>query len=282
MRVFFDVPFESKGVRRVALQLAMHLPENMEIVTDPYSADLSVIHVVGRHDHNIKRAQDYANLGHKYAVIQYVLGSCRNPDPLDWIDFWNGAKTVWSYYDLHQWALLLYHAPLGVNTEKFYKEDVEKKYLVGTMGIDPNNECFNEVRLACFKAGGKMIHIGKKYVEDPIVDFAENVTDDELRHIYNQCTWFSALRRKDGFEIPALEAILCGAKPIVFDTLNYRQWYNNLAQFIPESTVGDTVRSLAKILSKTTPLVTDSEIEEVKERFDWKTIVEGFWARCQI
>ena len=282
MRVFFDVPFESRGIRRVALQLAMYLPEDIEIATDPRSADLTVIHVVGRHDHNVERAQDYVNLGHKYAVIQYVLNSCRNPDPEDWVDLWNGAKVVWSYYDLHKWCPTLYHAPLGVLSDKFYKKDVEKKYLVGTIGSEPNSECFNEVRLACFNAGGRMLHIGKKFAEDPIMDCVENVSDDELRYYYNQCKWFSSLRKDDGFEMPALEALLCGVRPIMFDTINYRQWYNNFAKFIPERTVGDTVRNLKKILVTEPDVVTNEEITEIKERFDWKTLVEGFWNRCRI
>ena len=126
-----------------------------------------------------------------------------------------------------------------------------------------------------------MVHVGKRFAEYPIIDFVENITDDELRTIYNQCQWFSVLRRADGFEMIGLEALLCGVRPIMFDTINYRRWYNNYAKFIPEKTVGDTVRDLIRVLAEEPQEVTDSEIEEIKERFNWKTIIEGFWNRCR-
>jgi len=281
MRVYLNASWFSRGINRVIFELYRYMPDDFVIADDPDSADLVVLHINGRHDQNVQRAQKIKSLGHKYAVIQYVLASCRNPDPLEWADLWDDAKVVWSYYDLHKWIPLLYHAPLAALPDKFYREDVEKKYLIGTMGVDPKSECFNEARLACFKAGGKMVHVGKKFTEDPIIDFVSEIDDDELRTIYNQCQWFSVLRRADGFEMIGLEALLCGVRPIMFDTINYRRWYNNFAKFIPEKTVGDTVRDLTEILKGEPSEVTDDEIAEVKVRFDWKTIIEGFWNRCR-
>ena len=280
MRVFLNAHWYSRGINRVIFELYKYLPEDFVIADDPESADLVVLHINGRHDHNLIRAQKVKDARHRYAVIQYVMKSCRNPNPEEWADLWDDAQVIWSYYDLKKWIPDMYHAPLGV-TDKFYKEDVEKKYLIGTMGTEPKSECFNEARLACFKAGGRMLHIGKKFAEDPIIDFVDNVPDDKLRTLYNQCKWFSVLRRADGFEIIGLEALMCGVRPIMFDTPNYRQWYNDYSKFIPEKSVGDTVRDLTKVLQGEPSVVTDSEIEEVRERFDWKPIIEGFWDKCR-
>jgi hypothetical protein len=283
MRTFLAVSFPSFGVSRVVIQLEKYLPSDFTIANDPTSADLTVLHVIGRHDHNLERAKRILDAGHQYAVIQYSLKSTRNPDPKDWLELWNNAKVVWSYYDLRQYIPNMYLSPLGVNAEIFYKENgVEEKYLLGTNanGSCYQAECIGEARLAVH-GRGRMLHIGEPFGSDPSVDSFKNVSDDKMRQFYNQCRWFSALRRKDGFELVAAEALLCGTRPILFDTPNYRQWFDGLAKFIPESSVGDTVRNLIKILKGEARPVTDEEIAEVKERFNWESIARGFWERCR-
>ena len=283
MRVYFNAPWFSRGINRVIFELERYLPDDFVIADDPGSADLVVFHINGRHDHNLARVKSVMNNGHKYAIIQYVLKSCRNPKPEEWYDIWGGARVVWSYYpDLEKHCPNLYHAPLAALPDKFYREPkTKKKYMLGTMGVDPKSECFGEARLAVFNAGGKMIHVGKKFAEDPVITYADGVSDDELRHIYNQCQWFSVLRRADGFEMIGLESLLCGTRPILFDTPNYRQWYSETGRFIPESSVFDTVIDLTNILKGKPDPVRDDEIEFIKERFDWKTIIDEFWRRCR-
>ena len=284
MRVFLAVSFPSFGVSRVALQLEKYLPSDFVITNDPVSADLTVLHVIGRHDHNLERAKRILDAGHKYAVIQYALKSTRNPDPKEWVGFWAGAKVVWSYYNLKAYVPGMYHAPLGTSPGIFYQEpDTPKNYLLGTnaSGSCYQAECIGESRLAVFRAGGRMLHVGESFGSDPSVDHFENVSDDEMRHFYNQCRWVSALRRKDGFELIAAEALLCGVRPIMFDTPNYRQWFDGLAHFIPEASVRDTVRNLTKLLQGKERPVTEAEILETKRRFSWPLILQGFWERCR-
>ena len=283
MRVFFDVPFESRGIRRIAFQLAKYLPDSIEIATDPRSADISVIHVIGRRDHVLEQSKDYLNLGHKYAVIQYVLNSCRNPKPSDWAELWNNAKVVWSYYDLKKHIPNMYHAPLAADPLMFFPEQQEKKYLIGVNSNSVKSydtECIGELRLATFRANKTMLYIGDPFGTDPNVEIKTNNSDNEMRLLYSQCHWFSALRRKDGFEMVAVEALLCGVRPIMFDTLNYRQWFDGLAEFISEDTPQNTARQLQQILSGNPKPVTNTEIEETKRRFNWQKIIEGFWKQC--
>jgi len=284
MRVFLAVSFPSFGVSRVAMQLEKYLPSDFVITNDPVSADLTVLHVIGRHDHNLERAKRVVDAGHKYAVIQYTLKSTRNPDPKDWVEFWSGAKVMWSYYDLKKYIPDMYHAPLGTNPDIFYQEpDTPKNYLIGTnaSGSCYQAECIGEARLAVFRAGGRMLHIGEPFGSDPSVDHFENITDDQMRHFYNQCSWYSALRRRDGFEMIAAEALLCGVRPIMFDTPDYRHWFDGLAKFIPETSVGETVRNLTKVLKSEIEPVTKEEIKATKKRFNWETIARGFWERCR-
>lgn len=279
MNVYFDLPNESRGMGRVRDYLNKYLPASMTRVGNPDEADLVVIHVNGRHDHRVRQAEKITKSGRRYAVIQYVLQSCRNPDPRDWMWFWTQAKVTWSYYDLRPYTWNCYHAPLAADPDVFYKVNANKEYLVGTLGKDYPKECVGETRLAAFKLG-RTVHIGPEFIKDPNNDTFADLTDDQVRSIYNQCKWFSVLRREDGFEMPGLEAALCGVRPIMFDTPNYRQWYDGIAEFIPEEEPGKVVSSLKRLFAKEPRPVTDDEITEIKRRFDWAKIIGKFWERC--
>jgi hypothetical protein len=280
MNVFFDLPNKSRGMGRVVDNLDKYIPASLTRVSDPDEADLTVIHVNGRHDHRTIQARKITESGRKYAVIQYVLQSCRNPNPLDWLELWGGAVCMWSYYDLREYCPGMYLAPLAAAPDVFHTESVNKEYLVGTLGRDYKKECVGETRLAAFKLG-RTVHIGPEFIKDPNNDTFQNLTDDQVRNVYNQCQWFSVLRREDGFEMPGLEAALCGVRPIMFDTPNYRQWYDGIAEFIPEDNPSKVVGSLKNLLAHEPRPVTDAEIAEIKTRFDWKQIAEEFWNRCQ-
>lgn len=277
MNIYYDIKFKSYGINRVISALSESLPENIIRTTNPSDADLIVLHVIGRNKHVTKYARQLKEEGKEYVAIQYSLESTRNPDPKDWEYLWNNAKFVWSYYDLEKYISNFYHAPLASNPKIFYKEDQIKKYNVGTNGNCYKEECVGENQLATWQMGGQALHVGEKFNSDPIVTYMTNVTDDELRVLYNSCKYFSCLRRKDGFEIVAIESLLCGTRPVMFDTPNYRQWFDGLAEFIPEASVGETVGNLKHLFKKELRPVTDEEILEVKRRFNWKTIMGGFW-----
>jgi len=277
MKTYLKPNTNSFGINRVSKSLSDNLSSGFEIVDSPEDAELIVIHVTGRNEHTTKYAKELLQQGKQYVVIQYVLQSSRNPNPKDWVELWNGAKFVWSYYDLKKHISNFYHAPLGVNTQTFYRMSAEKKYTVGSMGNYYRDEAIGEVQLALWQMGGNGVHIGENFNRNPIIFYTENVSDDDLRILYNQCKYFSALRRKDGFEIPIAEALLCGVRPVVFDTPNYRQWYDGLVEFIPEASVSETVGNLKHLFKRDPRPVTEEEIEEVKKRFNWKIITKGFW-----
>jgi len=280
MNVYYDRP-NSRGIGRVIDNLEKYIPKDITL-SSREDADIIVLHVVGRNIHITAEAQEILKQGKKYVVIQYAWKSTRNPEASDWKLLWDNAHLVWSYYDLKKYVGNFYHAPIAADPNIFYKQEEEKKYMVGTLGDIKcyKVECFGEVHLAAYYQMGKVIHVGQPFNHDPIVDFIKDISDDDLRKIYNQCKWFSALRRKDGFELPAVEAILCGTRPIMFDTPNYRQWFDGLVEFIPEGSVGDTVFRLSKLFKSRNNPVTDSDIIEVKKRFNWEIIAKGFWERC--
>lgn len=279
MRVFFDVGFQSNGVGRVALQLAKYLPADCEIATGPETADLTILHVVGRHDHTARAVRRIKEQGHDYAIIQYVLESCRNPRPRDWQAIWDGARVVWSYYDLKQFIPGQYHAPLASDPEVFSPMEAEKKYIIGENGENYKAESLAEVRMAAFGLG-RVLHVGPEFAADPNVTALHNITDLQFRQAYNECQRFAALRRKDGFEIIAVESLLCGVRPVMFDAPRYRCWFDGLAEFIPEGSPAEVVLNMKRLLKNSSNPVTGDEIEETKSRFNWERIIRGFWERC--
>jgi hypothetical protein len=282
MKAFYEVTFPSWGIARVAFQLAKFAPPQITAASDPDAADLLVLHVMGRRDHMLHWAKEMLANGKKYAVIQYVLQSSRNPDPKDWQELWKNAVCVWSYYDLHAYmGDNFYHAPLAADPAKFFPQpDVPKKYLVGTNGADYARECVGELRLAAWRAGGKTVHMGQKLNDDPNVDYFKDITDEEIARLYNACWYWGALRRKDGFELPCVEALFCGVRPIVFDTPNYHQWFDGLAEFVPELDSEKLTMKLERLFKNGTNLLSPAEVAEANERFNWQRIITGFWQRC--
>ncbi len=283
MKTYFEVGFPSWGVGRVAFQMAKYLPKEIEQAGDPGSAKFTVLHVIGRRDHMLNTAKKIIAEGNQYAVIQYALQSTRNPNPKEWLELWNHAKVVWSYYDLQKYTSHnFYHAPLAADPNVFYPMNIDKKYIIGANGDDYARECVGEVRLAAWETQKRVAHVGNKLTDDPNVDYFKNITDDELRKVYNSCQWWASFRRKDGFEMPAVEAMMCGVRPIVFDTPNYKQWFNGLAEFVPEVD-SEKLSVILKHMLKSEPKpLSPEEVIEVKNRFSWGKIIKGFWERCMI
>ena len=277
MNVNLETHKPSTAIERVENALRIHAPKSVHW-TELNESDLVIMHVTGRNIHRIMEAREYQKQGKSYAVIQYSMKSTRNPNPQDWMPLWNGAKAVWSYYDLP--TPNLYRSPLAADPGIFFTQECEKKYTVGTLGDYFQAECIGEVHLAVWQTYGKAVHIGKPFDRSPVVDYFADVDNDRMRGIYNSCERFASLRRKEGFEMPAVESLLCGVRPILFDTPDYRQWFDGLAEFIPESGIPETVASLKKMFKKSPRPVTDAEIEETKTRFNWERIVAGFWERC--
>jgi hypothetical protein len=275
MKTYFDNLTDSIAIDRVVTNLERYLPVGITRTANRKEADLVILHVYGRRDHILRDVKYILENGKQYAIVQYAIKSTRNPNPDDWRFIWDNAKAVWSYYDLP--TLNLYCAPLAADPDIFYTQEGKKDYLVGTLGICYQAECFGEVHMAAFQARGRVVHVGPKFGANPNVDIISNIDDDELRGVYNGCNWFACLRRKEGFEVPAIEALLCGARPIMFES--YRKWFDGLAEFIPEGTPGQVVQSLGRILKGPVKPVTSDEIEEVKKRFDWKRTIDGFWDR---
>lgn len=257
----------SIGLDRILHYLIQYMPDNFQRVSSLDKADLAVLFVCGRRDQTQLLAQQIVKDGKQYAVIQIALGSTRNPDPNDWATIWQGANVVWSYYSLPI-KDQFYHAPMGADPLVFHPLALPKKYIIAMTGQNMRKECLFECRKAAFRIGEKTY-------------LAQGITDSELNRVYNSSWYVNGLRRDDGFEMPAAEALIAGTRPIMFDNPNFRQWFDGLAVFVPERPVSQLVDELVKVLSKQPKPMTPAQIQEARDRFNWRKIVTGFWERCE-
>lgn len=280
MKVHVDAPWNlSHAMFRVARALRNAAPDGVRIVTDEREADLRVLHVIG--------FEALAERG-DVAVIQYCVSMAAPPESARiWWPLWARARAVWSYYDLSAAmppAARFYHAPLGVDAETFKFSEGHRDIGVLTSGFvhGPGAEAIEEVSLAAERCGLTVRHLGPNPVGMERGLGAHwstmlGVKDDVLADCYGRSRWVSGLRHVEGFELPVIEGLACGARPIVFDRPDMRAWYDGLAEFVPECEGDALVDALTAVLRRRPRPVTAQERAAVVARFDWRAVAEGFW-----
>jgi hypothetical protein len=290
MKVYVDpVPAGlSQAMWRVSRALRETAPSDVKIVKFPNEADVQVLHMIGRDCMSHLTAP-------RYAVVQYCGGMEAAPDgrnvPITnspWLPVWRDAVAVWSYYDLCMPAgINYYHAPLGVDGEIFKPSRTPAPRDVGIMTSGYVSgfgaEAIEECALAAARCNFATVHLGPTRIQNmtqyPPRWFAVSaITDRELAGLYRRCRYVSGLRYGEGFELPVLEGLACGARPIVFDRPDMREWYDGHAVFVPECCGDALVDVLSDVLRDEPQPVTPAERDSVLARFDWSTIGRGFWA----
>jgi len=286
MKAYINREKSDFAICRIIRALSRYVLPELEIVDNKDDADLVVFHVSGRRDH-IRRGIKRIKAENKdYAIIQYSLRSTQKSLTTEWLDIWEGAKVVWSYYDLN--VLLeedgnkldfnFYHAPLGADADVFYPKSLDHHFTVFTTGQVYRGESVWEVVKAAKSLKKQVAHLGPELHTG--VKCFTNINDEELNEVYNRCDYVSGLRRIEGFELPAVEGLFCGIRPILFDEPHYKRWYDGLAKFIPEGSREQVVNDLRVIFSGKVEPVTLEEIKEARKRFNWEKLVTEFWKRC--
>ncbi len=286
MNVFLrPIGLHSRAMVRVAEALTAYAPPDINVVDQPERADLSILHAIGpglfeRIDENQPRA-----------VIQYCFKTAGYTLER-WQEIWKGSEVVWSYYDLAPYGgdrdFSFYYAPLGVDAPFTTAKLNGQARTIGVMSSGyvsgPACEAIEEIAWAADTAGLHVVHLGPSNVvgmPEKKNNWAavSGISDEELAQLLRTTKWVSGLRHIEGFELPVLEGLMCGARPIVFDREETREWYDGHAVFVPE-TVGDRlVDSLSTVLSRDPEPVTEKERARVAARFDWAQIAPAFWRR---
>lgn len=286
MRVHVEgfLPRPDNAISRVITALKRYMPKKYELVDGKENADLVVVCAYGHRRHLKYYTERLLAQKKKYAVVQLCLRSTPNPKTEDWISIWKKAQLVWSYYDLpklckedkNKSKFNFYYAPLGADA-KVFKETLHwRKFIIAGTGSGSrfSDECKNEVISAAKNVARNVFQLGygPRYEN---VAYSNGMDDDLLARYYSQCEFVSGLRKIEGFELPVIEGLLCGARPICFDRPDARHWFGKLAEFIPED--NNVSESIRKLFVKRAKPVSAKEKKYVKIHFDWEKICKGFW-----
>lgn len=271
----------SVGIHRVAKALAAAAPAyKVEIVDDAVNADLVVQHVIGWGS-----LEGWAiKPGQKRAVIQYCLRTTEDPSPTRWAEEWKQAALVASYYDLAAYApghaFAFYHAPLGADASVFKPDPIPRAlFQCVTSGYVADTESAGEVAEAARRVQGRVFHLGPDLGLGKHVWALRGISDSLLAELYAGSRYVSGLRRIEGFELPAVEGLLCGARPIMFDTPDYRTWFDGFASFVPECPPAELVEHLVKLFQSRLDPMDPGVRRQAVNRFSWDAFAGGFWER---
>lgn len=309
MKVFAECdPSYSQGIHRIvrAIKAFAPLGAGIEFVDKVEDADFRILHVIGwgsipwANPVYPEHSDPFEAM--PYAVMQYCVRTSENPRPsLWWDEVWKGARVVASYYDLaayldEEWKTTratewrradqpfgdepFYLTPLGVDATTFQRRGpLRKRFAFGTSGYVAETEGVREVYEATQRAGVELFHLGPRLFNGEGVTFATGIPDALLAQLWSQCLYVAGLRRVEGFELPAAEGLLCGARPVMFDAPHYRDHFGDLAEYVPEVEPAELTERIADILARPYRAVTDNEITRAREIFNWPRIVRGLWER---
>jgi len=273
----------SRAMYRTAEGLANAAPPEVEIVDRPEDADLQILHVIGAGSLDHLRCD-------RYAVIQYCYKTTEwGDDPAAWSAFWSGADLVWSYYDLsadvpRETSFLL--LPLGVSPVFCESATDQPERSIGVVSSGfvsgPKAEAIEEVAIAAGRAGLTVLHVGPNQIEgmerpDGNWQSCSGLEDEDLRGVYHKSRWVSGLRHVEGFELPVIEGLVNGARPIVFDRPETRRWFNGFAEFVPECSGEKLVEILVELFSRPPRPVTTEDRIVAATVFDQNVISRLFW-----
>lgn len=283
-----------RGLHRVADALARYAPPEITIVGTVEEADLVVQHVIGHGSMQGWNMRD----DQETAMIQYCLLTTEDSRSTAWLPHWERANVVWSYYDLNaylharidemgsggqaMWSRCnFYHAPLGVDGSVFQpSEPTRKRFGIGTSGFVADTEGVKESYAACKAHNLDLFHLGPNLGLGPGVLYMHNIGDADVAEFWSQCRYVAGLRRIEGFELPALEGLASGSRPVVFDAPHYRRWFGEHAEYVPEVGHDEVAAALTELLSKPVRPVSPAERAHALDVFDWRKLVTGFWEKA--
>lgn len=306
MKVFLNpsIALHSPAMVRIANALTKYIPPHYQVVPEREQADLCIFYPVSYDwTHYLKECIDRRQ---EYALVQCCYKSGRiEEDQIKfdiWQPWWNRSLVVWSYLNLldeHEdnKEIPFYHAPLGID-EAFTLPCVthpKRDYIVTTGTVHGRGaEAIEECWQAASRCGLDVVHVGSWPLNiGQGIDMMRNdtvfwnltnvrclngVTDQTLRGIYQNAKYVCSLRYIEGFELPALEALSCGTRSIVFTQPATTKWFFGYTDFVPECEGQELVDHLVRKFSSPYEAISQSTMDEVRSKFNWSILVWSFWS----
>ena len=101
------------------------------------------------------------------------------------------------------------------------------------------------------------------------------ITDEQLVALYSMCKVFCFLSFYEGFGIPPLEALACGAKVIVANTSSLPEVVGNVGWTVDVNNDNDVVDTISTVLKEET-MRDEAKVEEHLKKYNWKLLSEKF------
>jgi hypothetical protein len=280
-------PGLSRSIHRINAALRESAPPDVELVDEPSAADLQILDVIGP-----EFIFDYVVVPRHVLILHCVGFDTQHRfawsiPPSFWARTLPRAALTIAAQDMSDLAdnagfeFLL--TPFGVDGSVFFDHGLARDRRILTTGYSLYGEAIWECAEAATKIGPtaapQTLHVGFDYWRDGSVEVHEGVRDEQLAVLYSRSRYVSGLRRGEGFELPILEGLACGARPVCFDTPGYRRWFDGHAVFVPELESHDLTECLAHVLAEEPQPVTVAERDAIIRKFGWRSVCSRIWQR---
>jgi glycosyltransferase involved in cell wall biosynthesis len=253
-----------------------YAPDNIQFVDDYRDAGIQIL--------DIAKLADFNNLKcDKYIINFHCRGFASEEDIKDYLPYFKKAIAAYSHLDLRSELPELTNfirGPWGTNQRKFYEVRADRHaYIIMNTGSIPETEGVYESVLAAKALGLKQFHTGPNLgIKTDSYNVSKNFLNaSQMRTAYSMCAYTSGMRRIEGFEKTVAEGLMCGSRPICFDTPLYRYWYGDLVEYVREGTKEETTLDLIKIFKSDYRFVTEKEKALVKQTFAWMHVAPLYW-----
>jgi len=270
IKCYFETGIHSLWNKTNEYEIKKYAPNRIQFTKDFSEADFQIINITRKADEEFI----YCN---KYIANVHCLGEISEEPIEDYKDIFDNALMIYSHMNLKLNNFV--RGPWGVNPHNFFiVPGIQKRYQILATGAVPQTEGITEIIQACNDLKKPALHIGPnlKY-NSQFYKNAQNLSTKDMTLAYNQCLYTSGLRRVSGFELPVIEGILAGSRPICFNTHLYKYWYGDLVEYVNEKEPNIVVEQLKKIFNGKYRRVTKEEQQRVIDKFSWKVVAQEYW-----
>jgi hypothetical protein len=263
-------------IYRINREFVKRAPEFIEFVDHPRQADFQIIQCVG--------AGSLTKIwNQRYVLFQHCLSSADIGCHSVWKGIFKEALMVASYIDLPSLlkfsACNFYMTPWGIDDSVFKLLEKPRSKALITTGWSLRHEAIEECYLAAKRLRLEMVNLGDDFHFGEGFSAVSRISDRELCNLYNECNFVSGLRFHEGFEIPVIEGLMCGCRPICFNLPIYTRWFGDLACYVHHCQGPRLADAIESILRQGPLPVSQGEISAVRDRFGWQNITAQFWQK---
>lgn len=309
LRLYMPCSKEWSWGERLCTAFMRFAPPHIQWVSTPAMANVVVQHVDFASD--VERTLPFFDT-HPVVIVQHSL-LFGEVGVSDYAKLWNRALLAASFQPLHAYTtnMRFLHMPWGADEDAFAPSlrKEARQHVVVIVGVHGGFETHQEVIFAAAHMGMFVHHVGPAHAnmcrctetlaETSVAmhpcrkllalrgkapcDWYRRVgsSDAVLVEEMQRAQYVSALRKFEGFEMVGIEALFCGARPLVYDIRTY-DWYRDHAITIrSQFTEPDLLEELKLKLSQPFKPIDDTEMRAIRARFSWRTLVPTFTRRIE-